>query len=52
LLFGQKIGSLTSLAQLKPFFDRLSIYNYESVYALKETDQEACELDLLADIQE
>lgn len=52
LLFGQKIGSLASQAQLKPFFDRLSIYNYESVYALKETDQEACEQDLLADIQE
>ncbi|KAG5364093.1 Protein dopey [Yarrowia sp. E02] len=52
LLFGQKVGSLTSLSQLKPFFDRLSIYNYESVYALKETDEEACEQDLLADIQE
>lgn len=52
LLFGQKISSLTSLAQLKPFFDRLSIYNYESVYALKEIDEKACEQDLLADIQE
>lgn len=52
LLFGREIGSVGSPADLKPFFDRLSIYNYESVYALRGVDGPACEQDLLADIQE
>ncbi|KAL1970161.1 hypothetical protein VTN77DRAFT_6566 [Rasamsonia byssochlamydoides] len=35
---------------LKPFFDRLSIYAFESTYSMGVPDVEACRDDLLADL--
>lgn len=35
---------------LRPFFDRLSIYVFESTYGMGSVDQTVCRDDLLADL--
>lgn len=43
-------GPITSISQLKPFFDHISIYNYECMYSLAPPDLDACEREITLDI--
>lgn len=44
------VGPITSISQLRPFFDNISIYNYEAMYSLASPDLAACEQEIMQDI--
>lgn len=48
--FFSSLGPVKTISQLKPFFDHISIYNYESMYTLAPPDLEACEKEIILDI--
>lgn len=44
------INKVADISELKPFFERLSYYNYENIYNGDGIDYEACEEDIFNDL--
>lgn len=45
------VGSISSISQLRTFFDSLSLISYERVFGLYEVNSAACDAAIVADLQ-